>query len=101
MVLAEKLMMLGRDFDIVMSPTSVHEWSVKPYVARHVLGKIASHFERNLAGGPRPALTVDRIASLPRISGTAPSSPVWSPDGRRVAFLWNDAGLPFRDLWVC
>ncbi len=69
MVLAEKLMMLGKDFDIVMSPSSVHEWSVKPYVARHVLGKIVSHFERNLGGGPRPALTVDRIASLPRLFG--------------------------------
>jgi dipeptidyl-peptidase-4 len=99
-VLAEKLMMLGKDFDMVMSPSSVHEWSVKPYVARHVLGKIVSHFERNLGGGPRPALTVDRIASLPRLSGTPPSSPVWSKDSRRLAFLWNDAGLPFKDLWI-
>ncbi len=45
-------------------------------------------------------LTVERLASLPRLSGTAPSAPVWSPDGRMLAFLWNDAGLPFKDVWV-
>ncbi|MGH9389838.1 MAG: hypothetical protein ACRD1Z_09495, partial [Vicinamibacteria bacterium] len=45
-------------------------------------------------------LTVERLASLPRLAGTAPSSPLWSADGQNVAFLWNDAGLPFRDLWV-
>jgi dipeptidyl-peptidase-4 len=45
-------------------------------------------------------LTVERIASLPSLTGTAPSSPVWSPDSRHVAFLWNDRGLPFRDVWV-
>jgi dipeptidyl-peptidase-4 len=102
-VLAEKLMMLGKDFDIVISPSSVHEWSTKPYVARHVLSKIVEHFERNL-GGPVQAqeagLSVDRLASLPRLTGTAPSDPVWSSDGKWVAFLWNDAGMPFRDLWI-
>ncbi|MGH9389837.1 MAG: prolyl oligopeptidase family serine peptidase, partial [Vicinamibacteria bacterium] len=51
-VLAEKLMMLRKDFDIVISPSSVHEWSAKPYVARHVLRKIVDHFERHL-GGPQ------------------------------------------------
>ncbi|MGH9336342.1 MAG: DPP IV N-terminal domain-containing protein, partial [Vicinamibacteria bacterium] len=45
-------------------------------------------------------LTIERLASFPRLTGTAPSAPVWSPDGRSLAFLWNDAGLPFRDLWV-
>ena len=25
---------------------------------------------------------------------------VWSPDSARLAFLWNDQGLPFRDIWV-
>lgn len=45
-------------------------------------------------------LTVERIASLPSLIGTAPSSPVWSPDSSRLAFLWNDSALPFRDVWV-
>ena len=46
------------------------------------------------------APTLDRIVSLPNLAGTAPSSPTWSPDGTRVAFLWNDHGMPFRDVWV-
>ncbi|MEX2497851.1 MAG: prolyl oligopeptidase family serine peptidase [Wenzhouxiangellaceae bacterium] len=50
------------------------------------------------AGAPAPS--VERIVSLPSLTGTAPSSPVWSPDSTRVAFLWNDEGMPFRDVWV-
>jgi dipeptidyl-peptidase 4 len=46
------------------------------------------------------ALTVERIAAFPHIGGTPPSNIAWSPDGSRLAFLWNDAGMPFRDLWV-
>ncbi|MCL4846546.1 MAG: prolyl oligopeptidase family serine peptidase [Acidobacteria bacterium] len=47
-----------------------------------------------------PRLTLERVASLPSLTGTAPSQPTWSPDSRRLAFLWNDEGLPFRDVWV-
>ena len=25
---------------------------------------------------------------------------MWSPDSKRVAFLWNDEGTPFLDVWV-
>ncbi len=45
-------------------------------------------------------LTLDRVASFPNLSGTAPSSPEWSGDGTHVAFLWNENGMPFRDLYV-
>ena len=45
-------------------------------------------------------LTVERIAAYPHIGGTPPANVVWSPDGSRLAFLWNDAAMPFRDLWV-
>src|SRR5204863_7093738 len=27
-------------------------------------------------------------------------NPAWSPDSSRIAFLWNDKGFPFRDIWV-
>jgi dipeptidyl-peptidase-4 len=51
--------------------------------------------------GPAPApLTVERVAALPSLIGTAPASPTWSPDSRMLAFRWNDAGWPFRDIWL-
>jgi dipeptidyl-peptidase-4 len=45
-------------------------------------------------------LTIERVGALPNLSGTPPVSPVWSPKGRELAFLWNDSGWPFRDLWT-
>lgn len=45
-------------------------------------------------------LTIERITSLPRLAGTAPAKPVWSPDSSHLAFLWNDKAMPFRDVWV-
>lgn len=47
-----------------------------------------------------PHLTVERVAALPNLAGTVPTQPTWSPDSSRVAFLWNDKGYPFRDIWV-
>src|SRR5690606_14981495 len=46
------------------------------------------------------SLSVERLVSLPTLSGTPPGDPAWSPDSRYVAFLWNDSGYLFRDLWV-
>ena len=47
------------------------------------------------------ALTLERIVSRrPALSGTAPGAPTWSPDGKLLAFLWNDQGLPERQVWV-
>ena len=45
-------------------------------------------------------LTLDRLYSLPRIIGTAPTAIAWSPGSTRMAFLWNDEGTNFRDVWV-
>jgi fermentation-respiration switch protein FrsA (DUF1100 family) len=39
------------------------------------------------------SLTIDRIAEI-----KYPTSPVWSPDGKRIAFLWDAAGK--QDLFV-
>lgn len=49
---------------------------------------------------PTARLTLDQVTSRPSLIGTAPASPAWSPDSRRLAFAWNDRGLPFRDLWL-
>ncbi|MEM8711583.1 MAG: DPP IV N-terminal domain-containing protein, partial [Planctomycetota bacterium] len=48
-------------------------------------------------GGP---LRLDRILDSPSLTGTSPSSPAWSPDGRWLAFLWNDLGLSMREVWI-
>ena len=45
-------------------------------------------------------LTIDRLYSLPHLIGTAPGGFAWSADGRYVAFLWNDEGRNFRDVWM-
>jgi dipeptidyl-peptidase-4 len=38
--------------------------------------------------------------SLPRLIGTAPKGFAWSGDSTRLAFLWNDEGTNFYDVWV-
>ena len=50
--------------------------------------------------GAQQKLTLDRLYSLPSVIGTRPEQPVWSPDSRRLAFLWNDEGTPFLDVWM-
>ncbi|MEJ8566294.1 S9 family peptidase [Elongatibacter sediminis] len=47
------------------------------------------------------ALSLDSLYTVPSIAGTPPRAAAWSGDGERLAFLWNDAGRPFHDLWVC
>jgi len=44
--------------------------------------------------------SIERFYSSPSVIGTAPRSPVWSRDGKRVAFIWNDEGTQFGDVWV-
>lgn len=40
----------------------------------------------------RPSLTIDQLVDIKH-----PSSPVWSPDGRHIAFLWERAGV--ANVW--
>jgi len=52
------------------------------------------------SGQPQKKLTIERLYTLPWLIGTRPESPVWSPDSQKVAFLWNDEGMNFRDVWL-
>ncbi|MCU0633289.1 MAG: prolyl oligopeptidase family serine peptidase [Gemmatimonadaceae bacterium] len=54
---------------------------------------------RPIDAQPAPLTLDDVIAGTP-FTGLAPSRPAWSPDGARLAFLWNDAQRPIRDLWL-
>ncbi len=45
-------------------------------------------------------LTLDDIFASPRMTGTSPSGPVWSPNSEHFAFSWNEPGNPGRGLWV-
>ena len=44
-------------------------------------------------------LTVERLYSDPRLPGASPRNVVFSPDGKKVYFLWNDKGIREYDLW--
>jgi dipeptidyl-peptidase-4 len=46
------------------------------------------------------APTLERLYSLPRLIGTAPRGFAWSADSQRLAFLWNDEGTNFYDVWT-
>lgn len=65
-------------------------------VALTILGVLAA----TSSPAEPPRLTLDRLYSLPNLIGTAPTGFAWSGDGRHLAFLWNDEGYNFRDVWV-
>jgi dipeptidyl-peptidase-4 len=52
------------------------------------------------AQGPIKRHSLDRLYSLPWIIGKEPRGFAWSPDSKRLAFLWNDEGINFADVWV-
>lgn len=54
------------------------------------------------AQGASPPLrpSIDALYALPSVIGTAPRLPTWSNDSKHVAFVWNDEGTPFGNVWV-
>ena len=60
----------------------------------------ANAVDRAAAATPPRALTIERLYSLPWLIGTHPENPQWSPDSRHLAFLWNDEGTNFLDVWM-
>lgn len=45
-------------------------------------------------------LSLDELYASPSLIGTRPTGIAWSRDSRHVAFLWNDEGYAFRDIWT-
>ena len=48
----------------------------------------------------RRSWTIERLYSLPWLIGTQPKGFEWSPDSQQLAFLWNDDGGNFYDVWA-
>ncbi|MGE0039595.1 MAG: alpha/beta hydrolase family protein [Vicinamibacterales bacterium] len=53
MALAERLMLLGKDFDLATAPAATHAWSSREYYAVYFYRKIVDYFDRYLAAGSR------------------------------------------------
>ena len=71
-----------------------------PWVGTLLLVACASVAVPSAAETAPTALSLERLYALPRLIGTAPTGFAWSPDSRHLAFLWNDEGTNFRDVWV-
>lgn len=50
------------------------------------------------ANGESP--TLDKLYAVPNMVGTTPMGATWSDDNSHVAFLWNNKGREFRDVWL-
>ncbi len=55
---------------------------------------------RSSAQPARTPLTIERFVSSPSLTGVTPVNPLWSPNSQRLAFLWNDAGVGARTLFL-
>lgn len=69
------------------------------FVAAVLAGTAHAQGPAGPAAAKKP-FTLERLYAPPRIIGTAPKAPVWSPDGRRLAFLWNEEGTDFCDVYA-
>jgi dipeptidyl-peptidase 4 len=50
-------------------------------------------------GVSNPDLSIDMLYQHRSLIGTTPENYAWSADGSTVAFVWNDEGYSFRDVW--
>jgi dipeptidyl-peptidase-4 len=51
MALAERLMLLGKDFDVATAPAATHAWTAREHYALYFYRKLVQFFDRNLAVG--------------------------------------------------
>lgn len=66
-----------------------------------MLGLLACVAAANAQEFPKPkGLSLERLYSYPIVNGRSPSSPVMSPDGKYIAFGWNQTGERRLDLWI-
>lgn len=53
MALAERLMLLGKDFDVATAPGATHAWTAREHYARYFYRKLVQFFDRHLKGQAR------------------------------------------------
>jgi dipeptidyl-peptidase-4 len=52
-VLAERLMLLGKKFDFAFAPAATHGWAQREHYAQYLYWRLVDHFDRYLGRGPR------------------------------------------------
>ena len=86
----------GRSFRLALVPDMPAS-----FVMNRFIGVLVAGLAGVSAGvSSQASLDINRLYSLPWVIGTPPRDFIWSADGRGVAFLWNDEGTPFYDVWV-
>ena len=50
MALAERLMLLGKDFDVATAPAATHAWTAREHYALYFYRKLVQFFDRHLGG---------------------------------------------------
>jgi dipeptidyl-peptidase 4 len=73
-VLAEELMRLGKDFDLVVAPGATHGWTARPQHARYLLGKLVQHFDRHIGSAPAPVVPPAAISRPTAAPANAPAA---------------------------
>lgn len=53
MALAERLMLLGKDFDVATAPAATHAWTAREHYATYFYRKLVQFFDRHLKGQAR------------------------------------------------
>ena len=53
MALAERLMLLGKDFEVATAPAATHAWTAREHYAVYFYRKLVQFFARHLGQGPR------------------------------------------------
>lgn len=53
MALAERLMLLGKDFDVATAPAATHAWTAREHYAAYFYRKLVQFFDRHLKGQAR------------------------------------------------
>ena len=53
MALAERLMLLGKDFDVATAPGATHAWTAREHYAAYFYRKLVQFFDRHLKGNAR------------------------------------------------